>query len=83
VFYGISVVCLVNLDVPRDKNLGVLNKENEQAVLFVHLVLSVVLWKVGQEFPKCKKKMWWTMRDPELILVCRSTYCNSFGKAFL
>jgi hypothetical protein len=42
-------------------------------------------WKVVQEFPKCKKKMWWSavMHDTELILVCRSTYCNSFGKAFL
>jgi hypothetical protein len=33
----------LTLDVPRDKNLGVLSKENEQAMLSVHLVLSVVL----------------------------------------
>jgi hypothetical protein len=39
---------------PEVKNLGVLNKENERAILLVHLVL--LFWRVVQEFPKMQEE---------------------------
>jgi hypothetical protein len=51
-----SVIAIHNfMKVP--KNLKDLNQEKDQAMLLVHLVLSMVRKHVVQEFPNCKKKM--------------------------